>query len=193
MIERDEFVLLITQWLEAAGIQYAICGAVAAGFHGHPRATMDVDILIVASPAQLNEFLNRVGADYYVSREAAHDALSRRSMFNVIDTSSGWKADLIVLADTAYAAEEFRRRLRIKLPWGEVVVQSAEDVILSKLDWARESRSERQLEDAAKVAASRRGSLDLAYLEKWAKELDVEATLRRVLADSEKLSAEGGS
>jgi hypothetical protein len=28
------------------GIDYAICGGIALGMHGHPRATMDIDVLI---------------------------------------------------------------------------------------------------------------------------------------------------
>jgi len=32
--------------LDREGIEYALCGGLALGLHGHPRATMDIDLLI---------------------------------------------------------------------------------------------------------------------------------------------------
>jgi hypothetical protein len=32
--------------LEAAGLEYALCGGLAVAFHGHPRFTKDIDILV---------------------------------------------------------------------------------------------------------------------------------------------------
>lgn len=45
--------------------------------------------------------------------------------------------------------------------------------MLSKLEWAREGRSERQVEDAAAVLAVSGPSMDRAYLNRWAAELGV--------------------
>lgn len=36
----------IVDALSAANIPYALCGGLALGLHGHPRATQDVDLLI---------------------------------------------------------------------------------------------------------------------------------------------------
>jgi hypothetical protein len=42
----DEFKL-ITQALNDAGIDYAVCGGWAMAIHGLPRATIDIDLLIL--------------------------------------------------------------------------------------------------------------------------------------------------
>ena len=48
-----------------------------------------------------------------------------------------------------------------------IFVASAEDVIVSKLEWAKLGRSQRQIEDAAAILRVRVGELDREYLEKW--------------------------
>lgn len=32
--------------LDEAGVQYAVCGGLSLAIHGHPRATLDIDLLI---------------------------------------------------------------------------------------------------------------------------------------------------
>jgi hypothetical protein len=32
--------------LTAAGVEYAVCGGLAVGIHGYPRATVDIDLLV---------------------------------------------------------------------------------------------------------------------------------------------------
>jgi hypothetical protein len=51
---------------------------------------------------------------------------------------------------------------------------TAEDTILSKLEWAKKGGgSERQLDDVRGVVEVRGADLDRAYIERWAAELDV--------------------
>lgn len=40
----DEFTKLI-EAAEEQGLEYAVCGAIALGIQGFPRATMDIDLL----------------------------------------------------------------------------------------------------------------------------------------------------
>ena len=49
---------------------------------------------------------------------------------------------------------EFTRRILLKVVDFEVWVVSKEDLILSKLHWARESQSERQLADVENLIAT---------------------------------------
>jgi hypothetical protein len=34
---------------EREGVEYAVCGGLALALHGHPRATMDIDVLVTAA------------------------------------------------------------------------------------------------------------------------------------------------
>jgi hypothetical protein len=172
MKSQGEFIRAICTALEQAAIPYMIGGSVASSIHGPHRSTNDVDIVIAPTAAQLEQFLGAV-SDYYVSRPAALAAFQRCSMFNVIDAPSGHKADLVFLKPRSYSQTELSRRTRVEFAGHEIYVASPEDVILSKLEWSKMGESERQFRDAANVALTKWHSLDFAYLENWAVELDV--------------------
>src|SRR5687767_1612872 len=131
MKSQAEFIHAICTALESAGIRYMIGGSLASSIHGPQRSTHDVDIVIAPTPDQLDEFLSAVSAypENYVSRTAALEAHRRRSMFNVIDTPSGHKADLIFLKERPFSETELRRRERVPFAGQEIFVASAEDVI----------------------------------------------------------------
>lgn len=165
----------ITAALHSAGIAYMVCGSFASTYHGTPRSTADIDLIIEATPAQLRTFAAKLPSDkYYVDVDAALEARRHESMFNVIDMATGWKIDLIILKSTAFGQEEFSRRQHAMIHDVPVFVMSAEGTILSKLEWSKIGGSHRQLEDVAGILRVRGESLDHSYLNKWIKELGLE-------------------
>ena len=164
----DALLRLLATSLSASGTPYMITGSVAAAYHGAARATMDMDVVIDPTLAQLLDLVTRLeAAGLYVSDEAAREALSHRTMFNAIDPATGWKADLIVRKDRPFSDEEFRRRLSTELLGQRVAVATLEDVILSKLEWSTIGGSTRQLEDVRRLLAIADDTLDQAYIERW--------------------------
>jgi hypothetical protein len=103
-------------------------------------------------------------------------------MFNVIDAQAGWKADLRIRRDRPFSRTEFNRRRKAAILEIDLWVTSPEDVVLSKLEWARESASEQQLQDALGVLLVQNERLDRDYLKKWAAVLGVADMLTDLLA-----------
>ena len=162
----------ITNALNLAGISYMLTGSFASNLYGTGRATQDIDLVISATPDQMAPFLNSLPkSDYYFNLDAAKDAARRRSMFNVLDMSSGWKIDLIFQKLGPYHQQAFQRRIPAELEGVPVVAATAEDLIISKLDWARMGESSRQIQDVASVLKVQRQKLDYAYIERWIAEL----------------------
>jgi len=110
--------------------------------------------------------------EYYCDAGAALDALERESL-NVLDLATGWKIDFIIRKSREYSRAEFARRQHVAFEGLDLYIASAEDVLLSKLEWAKLGESGRQLEDAAWLLRRRGGDLDLAYVERWLPELQV--------------------
>ena len=77
------------------------------------------------------------------------------------------KVDCVVRKETEYRREEFARRRAVSVEDQQVFIVSPEDLILSKLDWAKESRSQMQLDDVRNLLRSVQG-LDTEYLNRWA-------------------------
>jgi hypothetical protein len=169
--------------LDTAEVPYMLTGSFASGYHGAPRASQDIDIVIAPTRATLDSLLSLLPEDrYYVSRDAALDAYRRQSLFNVVDFASGWKVDFICRKGRAFSTTEFNRRSPRDFSGRPVFMASAEDVLLAKLEWAKLAESERQIEDAAGIVRVQGESLDRAYVARWVAELGLERQWERTLA-----------
>lgn len=179
-----ELLASIIGRLDRAGIPYMVTGSLASSYHGEPRATRDVDIVIDPEPEALSTFVDDLrGAAFYVDPDVALDALAKRSQFNAIGPDAS-KVDFIIRRDRPFSHEEFSRRRRADLLGTAGYVTSAEDLILVKLEWAAASGSDRQLADVAAIL-SIAGPLDSAYIDRWAGVLGVADTWRRLRDESQ--------
>ncbi len=79
----------------------------------------------------------------------------------------------MIRKDRPFSVLEFSRRIPVTLLGCELFVATAEDTIIAKLDWARESLSERQLRDVASILAVSEAQLEHEYIEHWITELDL--------------------
>jgi len=166
----------ITSALGEAGIAYMLTGSFASAYYGALRTTQDIELVIAATAEQLRTFVQLLSKDeYYVDLDTALEARKQQSLFNVVDMATGWKIDLIFRKSRPFSEEEFRRRKLVNLQGGPLFVASAEDVVVSKLEWAKLAQSQRHIEDVAGILRMRWDSLDRAYLEKWIPELRIEA------------------
>ena len=123
--------------------------------------------MMAATPQQLHTLIQGLSSgEYYADLDAALGAFKRESMFNVIDLRTGWKIGMIICKSRAFSQAEFGRRQRLSLHGISLSVASAEDVILSKLEWSKLSQSQWQTEDAAGILKIQRSSLNRPSLEK---------------------------
>jgi hypothetical protein len=162
----------VVRALDRASIPYMVVGSFASNLYGTGRGTQDIDLVISASPAQLPSLLSFFPkTDYYFDLDTAVEAARRKSMFNVLDMARGWKIDFIFLKPTPYHQEAFSRRTPAQIALVPLFAATAEDVIVSKLEWAKMGASLRQIEDVAGVLKVQQGALDRPYIEKWVAEL----------------------
>lgn len=173
-MSNDDAFRRITSALDRAGVAYMLTGSFASVHYGAPRATQDIDIVIEAEPAALKSFIESLDRDqFYADVDSALEALRRESMFNVIDRVTGWKIDLIIRKSRAFSKEEFRRRCAVDLEGIRIFVASAEDIVIAKLEWAKQGKSQRQIDDVAAILRLRRDVLDHSYMDKWISTLEL--------------------
>lgn len=177
MTEELQTLRDITTRLETAGIDYMLTGSVALNCYAQPRMTRDIDLVVVFFLKDAARIEQVLGPDYYVSPEAARDAVLHQSSFNAIHQRSLTKVDFMVRKQEEYRHHEFARRVRVRVEDFEVWVVSKEDLVLSKLDWARDSHSQRQLADVENLIAT---GCDMEYLRAWSVRLNLTDMLTRV-------------
>ncbi|HWB03133.1 MAG TPA: nucleotidyl transferase AbiEii/AbiGii toxin family protein [Verrucomicrobiales bacterium] len=168
----------ISMRLEEAGMDYMLTGSLALNCYAQPRMTRDIDLVVAFYLKDAARIATILGEDYYVSPEGAREAVLHQSSFNAIHQRTLMKVDFMVRKHTEYRQHEFTRRERRRIADFEVWVVSKEDLILSKLDWARESLSDRQLSDVENLIAT---GCDMEYLRKWSAALNLTDMLTRVI------------
>lgn len=175
----------VAQVFDALGVRYAVVGSVAGLSHGYSRFTMDVDAVAELTPGVVDELVRRLRDDYYIESADVRDAIAYRRSFNMICNANGWKIDVFVPSAGEWETLVTQRRELEAMDAGDgaFFVQTAEDLVLSKLRWFRKTNetSERQWGDILGVLKLQQFNIDLEYLEHWAKELKVADLLARAL------------
>lgn len=164
--------------LEKAGFGYMLTGSLAMNYYAQPRMTRDIDIVVALDNKDVYRILETFGKDYYVSEEAVVHAVKEMTIFNLIHLESVVKVDIIVRKADKYRQHEFSRRVPVEISDFTAWIVSKKDLILSKLSWAGDSRSEMQLSDVKNLLAT---LPDMEYIKKWANELGVRKLLEQCL------------
>ncbi len=180
----------VVEAFETLHIAYYIGGSVASSAYGMARATMDVDMVAAIEQQHVGALVQQLEATYYIDRDMILDAINRQSSFNLIHLETMLKVDIFVLKNESYHLTTLQRRRKDTLDEQdptEFYFASAEDIILSKLDWYRMSGgvSERQWNDVLGVLKVQKQLLDITYLEHWAAKLQLTDLLQRAFDEAD--------
>lgn len=180
MSEELEVLKIVAERLNTAAIPYMITGSMAMNFYAIPRMTRDIDIVVDLPQQYVERVYDLFSGDFYVDKKAIGQAVTQKGMFNIIHNAAVIKVDFIIRKNSEYRKEEFRRRQRIMVEGVEMTLVAPEDLILSKLFWARESRSEMQLADVRNLLSSVE-DLDHRYLQHWISRLGLNELYREAI------------
>ncbi|MBN2195256.1 MAG: hypothetical protein JW751_20735 [Polyangiaceae bacterium] len=174
--------------LDALGLGYVVGGSVASSVHGIPRATQDIDVVVMLFGKDVDGFVARFESNFYVDRDMVMDAVRRCASFNIIHLATMYKVDVFVADRTDLVREELDRRLAVELgePPRRVWVCSAEDIVLQKLSWYEQGDriSERQWLDVQGVLKVQGAKLDVAYVRRWAETMRLGDLLQKALREA---------
>jgi len=179
----------VTTVLETLDIPYLIGGSLASTIHGIVRTTQDSDIVAEMGPEHIQPFVHVLESEFYIDEEMVGEAVARHSSFNIIHRESMFKVDVFIPQMTPFLKAQYARASRQILsaePKAEALVATAEDTLLAKLEWFRMGGevSERQWRDILGILKVQAGRLDLEYLDKWSRQLNVSDLLALALAES---------
>ena len=169
---------IVSERLTASGLPFMLTGSFALAYYATPRMTRDIDIVVALTSADAAGLVAVFSPDFYVDADAIRDALAAQGLFNMMHLESGIKVDIIVRRTDRYRRVEFERRTPVDFDGIRTWIVSREDLMLSKLVWARAAASELQLRD---VRALKTDALDTDYLRHWAKVLGIGVMLEELL------------
>lgn len=173
MNEELEVLKIVTESLNKANIEYMVTGSTAMNYYATPRMTRDIDVVLELQQEDLDKFIDLFSDDFYIYPEAVKNAIKLREMFNIIHNKYAIKIDFIVRKHDPYRLVEFERRRQINIEGVSVFIASAEDLILSKLWWGKDTHSAMQIGDVRNLIISV-NDLDMQYVNKWIDELNLQ-------------------
>lgn len=180
----------VIQFLQANEINYHIGGSVSSSAHGIPRTTIDIDLVVDLKIHQVGKMVTKLKGAYYIDSGMIENAIQTESSFNLIHLETFIKLDVFILKQTPYDREVMDRAIDGILTVDDadpihVKFSSAEDIVLNKLSWFRMGgeQSERQWTDILGVLNVQKNSLDIGYMKKWAKVINVLDLLEQAISD----------
>lgn len=181
--------MMVADALDTLGVPYAIGGSLASALHGVMRATMDADLVADLRPEHTEPLAQALGDAFYADVEMIRDAIHRHGSFNLIHLETMFKVDVFVAKPRAFDRSQLARRqlhLLSEDPEHHAYVTSAEDIVLSKLEWYRMGGevSDRQWSDVMGVLQVQGERLDRDYMRRMATELGVADLLERAFKEA---------
>ncbi len=174
--EQNDVLGDFTKRLDEIGVEYMLVGSMALVHYAMPRATVDIDIVIKISTQDIDKFIRQFENDYYIPIAGTKRAIERKGMFSLLNNQAILKIDCVVLKEKKFEINAFSRRKKVDYDGDfDVWIITKEDLILSKLNWAKDTKSERQMLDVASII---RNGFDEEYVKYWAEILGVEKLLK---------------
>ncbi len=183
-----ELALLIGGILESLDIMYFVGGSVASSLWGEPRGTLDLDIVADLKLEDIDNFIKKVEALFYVSETAVKQAIINQSSFNLIHFYTSEKIDVFIPNQNPLIQREMERKRLEKVTTNNdyLYLATPEDMILQKLIWYREGKeiSERQWRDIVGILKVQSRDLDFNYLKDWGEKENLIDLLKKALTQS---------
>jgi len=188
-----EFAASIIETLESLGLQYAIGGSFASSTYGEARTTMDIDISIVLPESEMQRLVKAIQQlGYYVFLDSIVDAMIQNMPFNIIDATSGYKADIFLVAPTPLDQSVLARSRRMVYDTttnATAMLYSPEDVIIYKLKYFLMGRSQKHLRDIGAILVVQGTALDYDYIAHWAQQVGATQVWNQLLAEYRRASS----
>lgn len=191
--ELKAFFTYVIRALERLEIPYMVVGGFAAILYGEPRLTIDVDILVDIKWEHIIPLVRAFPIpDYYISKEAIQDSIRRCYPFNIIQPTTGAKADLVPLPRDLFTRMSFQRRQRLQYDEAghSAYFITPEDIVVAKLIAYQNTESDKHLRDAQSVLMMQGNDLNIEHIYRSSRASGVlEIFKKLLLAAKEKIEA----
>lgn len=183
MTPPPDLIELFVRPLERVGVEYMITGGVAAVIYGDPRFTRDVDLVLELDAAAVSDLLAAFDpGEFYLPPADVVSEEARRSEgghFNIIHHDSALRADVYTAGEVVLHRWALDRLVRLPVGRGDISVAPIEYVILRKLQYYRDSGSDRHLRDIAMMLRFSGDAVDGDALIEWCGRLGLTSVLEQ--------------
>jgi len=179
MEEFSEILRFVCDFLNKNKIQYVIVGGVAVMYHGVPRTTVDIDIIMQMDDEQIPTFV-----EFLNSRGFASSATDIRAAFAENSHSTSFFKDTLLRLDiqgvnSAFDRMTLDRAIEVNLFGTLVRIGSIENTFVNKILF----QGEQDLRDALGILKRNSDNLDFEYIRSTCEMLGIPEKLEQFLKD----------
>jgi hypothetical protein len=177
----EQVAMAVARSLQASNIPYMLTGALAVNYHGKPRMTHDVDVVVSIAVSDIQRIKQLFDEDFFVDDHAMRTALDEAGMFNIIHKETGLKVDFWMLKNDEYSHESFGRRKWYPYQGLRICLATPEDMVINKLEWFKMSDIDKHYDDALGIYRIQREELDLDYVSRWCQKKSISEYWEKIL------------
>lgn len=167
----DDLLRYVVAVLEERDIPYAIAGSVGMMAYGESRGTMDLDVVLRLSEADVAPLLARFPfPEFYSDSRAARDAIESGGTFNIVH--GVLKVDVFPAAGDLERNQVLRAR-RMPAFGTEAMISPPEELIVKKLEYYDQGGSDKHLRDIAGMLRISPDEIDLSRISEYVQRLEL--------------------
>jgi len=180
MDEFPEILQLVCTYLNKNEIEYVIVGGVAVMYHGVPRTTVDIDIILQLDDEEIPSFVDFLNSNgFSASTEDILAAFSEKSHSTSFYGKSLLRLD-IQGVNSEFDRMTLERSILVDMFGTTIRIGSAEDTLVNKILF----QGEQDLRDALGILTRNRENLDFNYIQSTCKMLGIKDLLEHFLEES---------
>jgi len=174
LVTQLDLLKLASEVLAEMGVSFMVVGSLASSSYGEARHTNDIDIAVWLEREDV-AVLRRAFPDseFYFDEQTALESIREGGIFNVIHIASVNKIDFMVSSRDLWSREQFWRRREVNVFGFTTFAAAPEDVIISKLRYFDEGKSDKHLRDIVNMMCVEGAGIDEACVVRWAQHFKV--------------------
>jgi len=176
----EEATLAMADALEACGIHYMLVGSFSSNFYGVGRSTKDADFVLQLEGKSLSELTEYLGPAFKLDPQMLFETFTDTTRHIVNVEGTQFEIELFYLSTDPYDQSRFQRRQQVKILGHLAYLPTAEDVIITKLRWAKQGNRPKDKDDVRNVIAIQAERLDWDYIHQWCEEHDTRPLLDEI-------------
>ena len=165
---------IYTDILNHNNFKYFITGSVASIVYGDPRLTNDIDLVIFLIKNDIDKFIRAFSSEnfYCPPSDVINSELEQKTggHFNLIHHESGFKAVIYLAGSDELQIWAIRNAKEIEFEGSIIFIAPPEYVIINKLEFYREGKSQKHLTDIKGILNNSSELIDFDFLNALIKE-----------------------
>jgi hypothetical protein len=163
----DDIVLAVIDFLNERDLPYMLVGSLATNFYCVPRSTEDGDLVVGSNITQVARDISHAQKGIHFDPQLSFESVTATKKIVLRTEGHNFEVELFELSADDHDQARFARRIQVETFDRKVWIASLEDMIVTKLRWARDAGREKDISDARNLIGVQYEQVDWPYVQSW--------------------------